>query len=455
MGFRRHGSKDVPESVRERFWEVLNSGMSPTAAATVAGVHGATGRAWARAAGYRTDPKHYGTRYSGVVRDRFWEAMHSGATVTEAAVIAGMSEVTAQYWVSKAGYVPRTVVPADIEPDPSPPRGPMSFVERCWLEQLLETGHTPGRAAELLGRHPDTIGRERQRGQTHSGYRARVGQERTDANLKRPKSRHLESRPALLAEVVARLEQRHSPEQIAGRLREDFPDDPEMWVSHEAIYQALFVQGRGSLRRELHQCLRTKRAVRRPQHQPGTRRGHIPGMVNISERPAEADDRAVPGHWEGDLIMGSTASNSAIGTLVERTTRFVMLLHLPEGHGAQAVQDAIIAKMSQLPAMLRRSLTWDQGKEMANHAAISLAADLDIYFCDPHSPWQRGTNENTNGLLRQWFPKGTDLSVFPADYLDYVATLLNNRPRQTLDWRTPAEALNELLSKPPTVASTA
>jgi IS30 family transposase len=292
-------------------------------------------------------------------------------------------------------------------------------------------------------------------GMANVRYLAMSAHDRSAERARRPKPRKLVLNDTLRTEVQTRLEQFHSPTQIVSRLHRDFPDEPEMWVSHEAIYQALFVQGRGSLRRELHQCLRTKRAVRRPQHQPGTRRGRIPGMINISERPAEADDRAVPGHWEGDLIMGSTASNSAIGTLVERTTRFVMLLHLPEGHGAQAVQDAIVAKMSQLPAMLRRSLTWDQGKEMANHAAISLAADLDIYFCDPHSPWQRGTNENTNGLLRQWFAKGTDLSVFPADYLDYVATLLNNRPRQTLDWRTPAEALNDLISKPPTVASTA
>jgi transposase, IS30 family len=178
-------------------------------------------------------------------------------------------------------------------------------------------------------------------------------------------------------------------------------------------------------------------------------------MVNISKRPAEIADRAVSGDWEGDLLLGSTRSRSAIGTLVERTTRFVMLLHLPDNHSAEAVQAAIVNKMGQLPAMLRRSLTWDQGKEMTNHAAIALAIDLDIYFCDPHSPWQRATNETTNGLLRQWFAKGTDLSVFPADYLDHVATMLNNRPRQTLDWKTPAEALNELLSNPPAVASTA
>ena len=181
-------------------------------------------------------------------------------------------------------------------------------------------------------------------------------------------------------------------------------------------------------------------------------------MVNISERPPQVADRAVPGHWEGDLIMGATASNSAIGTLVERTTRFTMLLHLPDGHGADAVQEAIVAKMAELPAVLRKTLTWDQGKEMTNHAQIAAATDLDIYFCDPHSPWQRGSNENTNGLLRQYFAKGTDLSVFPADYLDFVASKLNRRPRQTLDWKTPAEALDELLSNPsdpPTVASTA
>jgi len=181
-------------------------------------------------------------------------------------------------------------------------------------------------------------------------------------------------------------------------------------------------------------------------------------MVNISERPPEVEDRAVPGHWEGDLIMGSVASGSAIGTVVERASRFVMLLHLPDGYGATAVQDAIVAKMAALPAILRQTLTWDQGREMANHAAIASATDLDIYFCDPHSPWQRGTNENTNGLLRQYFAKGTDLSLFPADYLDYIAIKLNNRPRETLNWKTPAEVLDELLSnpfKPPAVASKA
>jgi IS30 family transposase len=254
------------------------------------------------------------------------------------------------------------------------------------------------------------------------------------------------------------LEEFHSPAQIAVGLRLDFPDEPEMWVSHETIYKAIYLQGRGSLRRELHQCLRTGRALRRPQRRPGERRGRIPNMVNISERPPEVADRAVPGHWEGDLILGSTASASAIGTLVERSTRFTMLLHLPDDHGALAVQEAIVAKMAQLPSILRKTLTWDQGREMANHAAIADATELEIYFCDPHSPWQRGTNENTNGLLRQWFAKGSDLSVFPADYLDYVATKLNRRPRQTLGWKTPAEALDELLSnpfKPPAVASTA
>jgi IS30 family transposase len=222
-----------------------------------------------------------------------------------------------------------------------------------------------------------------------------------------------------------------------------------MWVSHETIYQSLYVQGRGALRRDLHQRLRTGKALRKAHRKDGERRSRIPNMVSIRERPAEVEDRAVPGHWEGDLIMGSVASNSAIGSLVERTTRYVLLLHLPQGHGADAVAEAMVTAMSRLPDTLRRTLTWDQGWEMANHARIAAAADLDIYFCDPHSPWQRGSNENTNGLLRQYFPKGTDLGVYQADYLDHVARKLNTRPRKTLHWRTPAEKLDELLSNPP------
>jgi len=456
MGFRVRGSRGVPESVRERFWQAVNSGLSPTAAATVAGVHGGTGRGWARAAGYQTNSNHYGLRYSQASRDRFWQAMHRGATVSEAAVIAGMSEATAQYWVRKAGYVPRTAAPADMQPEPSPPTGPMSFIERCRLEQLLESGHTPGQAARLLGRHRHTIGREMARGHTASGYRARIGQALAEANRKRPKVRHLEDRPPLLAEVVARLEQRHSPEQIASRLRQDYPDDPEMWVSHETIYQALYVQPRGELARLVKTALRTGRTQRKPQGRKQIGRGKLKDMINIAERPAEAEDRAVPGHWEGDLILGSTASGSAIGTLVERSTGFVVLLHLPGDHTAATLAEAMSAKIPEIPEILRRSLTWDQGSEMALHTKITEATGLPIYFCDPHSPWQRGTNENTNGLLRQYFPKGTDLSFYGPGWLDQVAAELNARPRKRLGWRTPAEELDRLLSDPSTfVAATA
>jgi transposase, IS30 family len=298
MGFRVQGSGGVAEWVRERFWEAVNSGLSPTAAATVAGVHGATGRAWAKAAGYQINLEHYGIRYSQSTRASFWQAMHSGATVTEAAVIAGMSEVTAQYWVTKAGFVPRTPLPADAEPDRSPPKGPMSFIERCRWEQLLETGHTAARAAGVLGRHRDTIDREMARGQTVSGYRARVGPDVAEANRKRPKPRHLQDRPALLAEVVARLEQRRSPEQIAARLRQDFPDDPKMWVSHETIYPGLYVQPRGELARLVKTALRTGRTQRKRQGRKAADRGQLKDMINISDRPKEADDRAIPGHWE-------------------------------------------------------------------------------------------------------------------------------------------------------------
>jgi IS30 family transposase len=228
-------------------------------------------------------------------------------------------------------------------------------------------------------------------------------------------------------------------------LKHEFGDDETMRVSHETIYKSIYVQGRGELRKELAACLRSGRAQRRPQGRPN-RQGRIPGMVMISERPAEVEDRAVPGHWEGDLIMGSTASNSAIGTLVERATRYVLLLHLPDGHGAEAVRDTMTTTIKTLPDHLWKSITWDQGREMSQHARFSVDTGIDIYFCDPHSPWQRGSNENTNGLLRQWFPKGTDLSIHGPDKLLEVAQLLNDRPRKTLGWLKPAEVLAQLIT---------
>jgi transposase, IS30 family len=294
-------------------------------------------------------------------------------------------------------------------------------------------------------------------GQRHV-YRASTAQADADERAKRPKEAKLAKNLPLRREVRKRLKDNHSPEQIAGRLREDFPDDPEMWVSHEPIYQALYVQGRGALKRELAKHLRTGRAIRKPRRTGEERGSRIPDMVNISERPPEVADRAVPGDWEGDLILGSSESGSAIGTLVERATGFTMLLHLAGDHTAGTVANAMIEKMADLPQQLRRSLTWDQGNEMASHVRIAQATGLDIYFCDPHSPWQRGTNENTNGLLRQYFPKGTDLSKWGPGYLDKVAAELNSRPRKRLSWRTPAEALDKLLSEqsdPPGVATTA
>jgi len=458
MGFRKHGSKDVPESARGVFLDALRSGLSQSAAATVAGVSHQTGSTWARAAGIAADTGHRGLRYPAAVREAFWAAMYSGASTTDAAILAGVSENAASTWIKQAGYVPRTPVLAVVEPDGSRrPRAPLSFTERCRLEELLETGYTWQRAAGLLQRHPDTVDREIVRGATGSGYRARVGQDVADELRKRPKQRRLESRPALLAEVLQGLEHKHSPEQIAGRLRQDFPDDAEMWVSHETIYQALYVQPRGELAKLVKTALRTGRTQRKPQGRKETSdRGKIKDMINIADRPVEAADRAIPGHWEGDLILGSTVSGSAIGTLVERTTGFVVLLHLPGDRTAATLRDAMSAKVPEIPEVLRRSLTWDQGKEMALHTKITEATGLPIYFCDPHSPWQRGTNENTNGLLRQYFPKGTDLSFYGPGWLDQVAAELNARPRKRHNWRTPAEELDRLLSDPSTfVAATA
>ena len=270
-----------------------------------------------------------------------------------------------------------------------------------------------------------------------SAHRAAFGRAR------RPKQTKLAGNDELRAAVIGDLERLWSPEQIARRLRQAFPDQPEMWVSHETIYKSLYVQGRGELRRELARCLRTGRAQRRPQGRTENR-GRIPDMVMISERPAEVTDRAVPGHWEGDLIIGSY-NRSAIGTLVERATRFVILLHLGNDKSAEHVADQMAVAIRSLPDLLRRSITWDQGVEMAEHARFSVETGVPVYFCDPHSPWQRGSNENTNGLLRQYFPKSTDLSIHGPDVLQAAADSLNGRPRKTLDWKTPTEALNELL----------
>lgn len=454
---RQPGSPPLAESVRESFLTALGSGLSPTAAASVAGVSHTTGLRWAKFAGYQGDSRHHGVRYRPSQRKAFWEALYAGSSVAAAAVIAGVSEAAAKRWVKQAGYVPRTAVLAVVELDrPRRPRAPLSFTERCRLEELLETGLDAERAAELLDRHCDTIRREIIRGSTGSGYRARVGQDKADELRKRPKQRKLQSQPALLAEVLRGLKARHSPEQIAGRLRQDFPEDPEMWVSHETIYQAVYVQPRGELAREVKSALRTGRVNRKPHGRSEIDRCRFKaGMVNISERPAEAEDRAIPGHWEGDLIIGADG-HSAIGTLVERTTGFVILLHLPGDRTAATVAAAITAKIPQIPEILRLSLTWDQGSEMALHTQITEATGLPIYFCDPHSPWQRGTNENTNGLLRQYFPKGTDLSFHGPGILDNVAAELNGRPRKRHKWRTPAEELHRLLSDPSTfVAATA
>lgn len=398
-------------------------------------------------------------RVAYVVEARFWAQVRTGLSLEKAARAAGVSNsVMGRLVRERGGVLPR--------PEAGHRTRHLTLAEREEIALLRAGGAGVRAIARALERDPSTISRELRRLQYNYGrndqYRARryvasKAQADADAQARRPKPAKLATNLGLRRAVQDRLKKNHSPQQIAARLRVDFPDDPEMWVSHETIYQALYVQGRGALKRDLVKHLRTGRAVRKPHRVGNERRTRIPGMVNISERPPEVEDRAVPGDWEGDLITGAM-NRSAIGTLVERATGYVLLLHLPQDHGALSVQNAMVAAMSELPVNLRRTLTWDQGIEMANHVAIAEATGLAIYFCDPHSPWQRGTNENTNGLLRQYFPKGTDLSVWGAGYLEKVAIELNNRPRQRLGWRTPAEALDQLLSdpsNPPGVANTA
>jgi transposase, IS30 family len=373
------------------------------------------------------------------VQAGFWDGVRAGLGVGEAAGAAGVSKGKAHVWFAQAGGVKANGA------------GPVSgrYLSVCEREEIaagVAAGEPLRQIAARLGRAPSTVSREVARNGYLGRYRYRAlaAQAQADFRARRPKMAKLAGNDQLRDWVQARLGERWSPEQISIMLRQQFPDEPEMRVSHETIYQSLYVQGRGALRRELAACLRTGRALRKPRRRDGERRGRIKDMVMISERPAEAGDRAVPGHWEGDLIIGSR--NSAIGTLVERSTRFVLLLHLPHGRDAASVAAAMTEAMAGLPAALRRSLTWDQGQEMAAHAQVALATGLEIYFCDPHSPWQRGSNENTNGLLRQYFPKGTNLAVHDKNHLAAVAAQLNSRPRKTLGWKTPAQALDEAIA---------
>ena len=423
-------------------------------------------------------------------RQRFWNAVGRGSWSEEAGVSAGVSPAVGVRWFRESGGMAPLSCLAPLS------GRYLSFAEREEIALLGARGCGVRQIARRLGRSPSTISRELRRNAATRGgrldYRATTAQWHADRRARRPKTPKLAANDALrnyvqdrLAGVISAADgtpvlgpevrwigRRHgrrkdrrwaaawSPEQIANRLRIDFPEDGSMRISHETIYQALYIQGRGALGRELTACLRTGRALRVPRARArGRGKRFVTPEVMISQRPAEAEDRAVPGHWEGDLIVG--LDSSAIGTLVERATRFTMLLQLPRmeghggprvhngpalaGHGAEAVRDAIASAITTLPQQLRRSLTWDQGAEMAQHAQLRVEAGLAIYFCDPHSPWQRGTNENTNGLLRQYFPKGTDLSRHSAGDLDAVAAALNSRPRKTLGWRTPAVALNELL----------
>jgi IS30 family transposase len=324
-----------------------------------------------------------------------------------------------------------------------PGPGRLTLADREEISLGLHRGEAFSAIAARLGRVTSTVSREVAANGGRGEYRAWRAHQRARQRARRPKTPKL-ARPRLVATVTEWLRAWWSPEEISRRLRIEFADDPLMRVSHETICQALFVQGRGELRRELARCLRTGRVTRRARQRPDNT-GRIRDMVMISERPAEAADRAVPGHWEGDLILGRNG-RSAVGTLVERTTRYVLLLHLPDGRTARSVDQAMRRAIATLPAELCRTITWDQGKEMAFHAQFTIATGIGVYFCEPHKPWQRGSNENTNGLLRQYMPKGTDLSVHTADDLAGFARSLNNRPRKTLGFMTPSEKLAELLA---------
>ncbi len=364
-----------------------------------------------------------------------------GLKVNEVARAVGMHFQTVyrvlEGKLTKAGH------PASWSPAP----GRLTLADREEITIGLSRGERLTAIADRLERCVSTVSREVAANGGRDGYRAWAGQLRAEQRARRPKASKLGSCPKLRDQVEEWLSEWWSPDEVAQRLRQEFPDDPMMRVSHETIYKTLFVQGRGELRRELSRCLRSGRAARRPHSRVDTR-GQIPAKIMISERPAEIEDRAVPGHWEGDLIIGA-GGKSAVGTLVERSTRYVMLLRFPGGYSADKVNKAMAKSMGTMPAELARSVTWDQGCELYRHAAFTLATGIQVYFCDPHSPWQRGSNETTNGLLRQYMPKSTDLSKLSAKDLTAIERSLNGRPRKTLGYMKPSEKLAELLALTP------
>lgn len=376
-------------------------------------------------------------RISRETRREILRLAAQGMTQRQIARQLGLWENSVAYWLRPLGGVIRKEMW-----DQGSRR--LSLQERIDIRLGLEQRQSLRCIGRNLERHPSTISREVAANGGRCGYQPLAAHRRAELNARRPKPTKLGSHPQLRARVIADLEKLWSPQQISTRLGVEFGDDGTMRVSHETIYKSLYVQGRGELRRELTRCLRTGRA-KRVQRGRLDKRGRIPGMIMISERPPEVEDRAVPGHWEGDLVMGKNGK-SAIGTLVERSTRFVMLFPLRGGKTAEEVRTAMTETIQTLPSVLRRTLTWDQGREMSQHAQFKVDTGVQIYFCDPHSPWQRGSNENTNGLLRQFFPKGRGLSRVTDPELRRAADLLNGRPRETLGGKTPAEKLAEVVA---------
>jgi transposase, IS30 family len=451
----------ITDRHRERVVAVFDESASVNRAAITAGIsHNAARRILVAAGLVPAAPAPVGKTEA---KDRFLELIDAGWSTTRAAREVGVHPRTARDWrggIRKSGNTRvhpdgmvvdsgtgtryATAMPASDDTVTSDRF--LSLDERLAIADGLVNQHSQTRIARDLGRDKSTVSREIRAHSVEGVYLPHQAHRDVAAARARPKVSKLVADTRLRERVEAGLGRRLSPEQICHRLVVDFPDDESMRVSHETIYQALYFQARGGLKREVAAALRTGRTRRTPQRRPGERTHRfVDEMVMISDRPAEVEDRAILGNWEGDLIMGE-GNRSAIATLVERGTRYTVLVHLPGGHTAEEVRDGLITAVSTLPEHLRGSLTWDQGCEMARHQQFTMATDMAVYFCDPASPWQRGTNENTNGLLRQYFPKGTDLSVHGPEDLEHVAQELNSRPRKTLDWATPAERLRDLLT---------